>query len=152
MTATRRHDPVGGEGSSGTGGPCAGRPTVSAERGSGTVLVLGGLGVVTAVTAAALQVGTAAAAAHRARAAADLSALAGATAVQAGWGDPCGQAQAVARRNGARVSSCVLVGAEQVLVRVSTTVATAWPGVPNRATASALAGPAGVGNPGPAKV
>lgn len=143
MTARRGHVRWRGGAACVRGAPRGEGPTASSERGSGTVLVLGGLGVVTALTAAALQVGAAAGEAHRARAAADLSALAGAAAVQTGAGDPCGQAAVVAQRNGARVSSCALVGDERVLVRVSTTVATTWPGVPNRATASALAGPAG---------
>lgn len=113
----------------------------TAERGSGTVLVVGGMGVVALLTAAGLHLGGAATAAHRARAAADLAALAAASVVQSGMGDPCAVAEGVARRNGARLAACEEKGGERVMVRVSTAVTLSWPGVPKVATASAMAGP-----------
>lgn len=112
------------------------------ERGSGTVLTVAAIGVLLILATAGLQLGAAATAAHRARSAADLSALAGATALQEGRGSPCARAATVAGRNQARIIECSLGVGESVLVRVSTTVSTRWPGVPDEATASARAGPA----------
>nr|WP_050766597.1 Rv3654c family TadE-like protein [Janibacter sp. HTCC2649] len=112
------------------------------ERGSGTVLTVAAIGVLLVLTTAGLQLGAAASAAHRARTAADLAALAGAGALQSGQADACVRAAVVARRNGAQVVECALGVNESVSVRVSTQVATSWPGVPDRAVASARAGPA----------
>lgn len=112
------------------------------ERGSGTVVTVAAIGVLLILTAAGLQVGAAAAAAHRARAAADLSALAGAVALQEGAGSPCARAADVAGRNDARIIECALGAGESVRVRVTTEVSTRWPGVPDHAIASARAGPA----------
>lgn len=114
------------------------------ERGSGTVLVVAATGVLLVLTVAGLHVGAAATAAHRARAAADLSALAAASAIQEGKGDPCGRAADLASRNGARLLECGPAAAESVAVRVASDVAVAWPGVPDFAVASARAGPADV--------
>ena len=100
------------------------------------------IAVLLALTTAGIQLGAAATAAHRARTAADLAALAGATALQDGRADGCSGAARVARRNGAQVIQCTLGVNESVFVRVSTKVATSWPGVPGRAIASARAGPA----------
>lgn len=117
-------------------------PRARPERGSGTVLTVGGMGVVVVLTAAALHLGAASAAAHRARAAADLSALAAASAVQSGIADPCTPAGVMARRNGARLAGCEAAGGERVRVHVVTGVALSWPGLPDDAMASAVAGPA----------
>lgn len=100
------------------------------------------MGVLLILTVAGLHLGAAATAAHRARTAADLAALAGATALQEGVGSPCGRAGDVAGRNQARVIECTLGAGESVLVRVETAVSTRWPGVPETALASARAGPA----------
>lgn len=113
------------------------------ERGSGTVLAVAAIGVLLVLTTAGLQLGAAATAAHRARSAADLAALAGASAIQQGGVDACAQASAVAGRNEAQVLECSLGVGESVSVRVSTVVSGRWPGVPDRAVASARAGPAG---------
>ena len=115
------------------------------ERGSGTVLVTGALGVLLVLTAAAIQLGAAAGAAHRARAAADLAALAGASALQESTDDPCSRASELVTRNGADLLSCTLGAAESVLVRVSTDVPGGWPGIPRVATATARAGPSDIG-------
>lgn len=120
------------------------RQFVGREEGSGTVLVVAAVGVLLILSIAGLQVGTAASAAHRARAAADLSALAAASAIQAGQGDPCGRASDLASRNGARLVECAVAAGESVVVRVSIGVTLAWPGVPDSAEASARAGPATV--------
>lgn len=114
------------------------------ERGSGTVLSVAAIGVLVILTTAGLQVGAAATAAHRARTAADLSALAGAVALQEGTGTPCASAAEVAGRNEARVIDCEVGVGESVLVRVTTAVSTHWAGVPDRAAASARAGPGDV--------
>lgn len=124
----------------------SGDATVSArhwERGAGTVLAVAAIGVLLVLTAAGLQLGAAATAAHRARSAADLAALAGATALQEGQGDACARAADVARRNDGQVLECSLGVGESIVVRVSLPVALQWPGVPERAVASARAGPAG---------
>jgi len=112
------------------------------ERGSGTVLALAAIGVLLVVVTAGLQLGAAAAAAHRARTAADLAALAGASALQEGQPDACARAASVAGLNQAQVIACTLGENESVSIRVSTAVETRWPGVPDRAVASARAGPA----------
>lgn len=119
------------------------------ERGSGTVLVTGALGVLLVLTAAAIQLGAAAGAAHRARAAADLAALAGASALQQGSGDPCSRASELVTRNGGHLLSCTLGAAESVWVRASADVPGSWPGIPRLATATARAGPADIGTPSP---
>lgn len=111
------------------------------ERGSGSVLMVGAMGVVLALTAAGLHLGAAAVAAHRARAAADLSALAAASVVQSGLGEPCTTAATVARRHGVRLVGCDALDGERVQVRVSAPAALRWPGVPREAVASARAGP-----------
>ncbi|MFC7487260.1 Rv3654c family TadE-like protein [Knoellia sp. CPCC 206453] len=117
------------------------------ERGSGTVLAVAAIGVLLVLTTAGLQLGAAATAAHRARTAADLAALAGATALQEGQANACARAAAVAGRNDAQVVVCALGENDSVSIRVSMAVATRWPGVPDRAVASARAGPADVPRP-----
>ncbi len=116
--------------------------TLDDERGSGTVLVTAVVAAILIVSTAGLQLGAAASAAHRARAAADLSALAGATAVQEGLADPCPRAAELARRNSARLTTCRRDEGEVVHVRVQTDVSGSWPGMPGTAEASARAGPA----------
>lgn len=128
----------------------SGDATVSArqrERGSGTVLAVAAIGVLLALTLTGLQLGAAATAAHRARSAADLAALAGASAIQHGGADACATSSAVASRNGAQTLGCSLGAGESVSVRVSTPVAIQWPGIPDRAVASARAGPADAARP-----
>ncbi|GGB75803.1 hypothetical protein N798_13355 [Knoellia flava TL1] len=111
------------------------------ERGSGTVLVTAAVAVLLLLGIAGLHVGAAATAAHRARSAADLSALAAAIALQEGSAEPCGRAVLLAGRNSARVVDCGLGPGDSVLVRVTTDVDLSWPGLPRTATASARAGP-----------
>jgi len=74
------------------------------------VLVLA-LGMLVSLSAVAGVVrGVAVTARHRAEMAADLAALAGATAVVDGYTSACGAADRVARSNGARLSRCVVAG------------------------------------------
>lgn len=112
------------------------------ERGSGTVLVTAAVSVVLILGMGGLQVGAAASAAHRARSAADLSALAAAAALQERRGDPCAHAVQLAARNAAHLVDCRLATDDSVIVRVRTDLHLAVPGLPRAATASARAGPA----------
>jgi secretion/DNA translocation related TadE-like protein len=84
------------------------RATFCAERGSATVLVLAGLGALVFLMTAGLTISAAVLGAHRARAAADLGALAGALAVQRGetGARACERAVAVIERNQGRLVSC----------------------------------------------
>lgn len=114
------------------------------ERGSASVLVAALLGVVVLLTGVALLVGGYELAYRRARAAADLAAVSGATTFQQG-GDPCAQARRTARDNGARVLSCEQVGdlVEYVVtVRVGIEVRTRLRRLPARVEAEAHAGTA----------
>ncbi|WP_338063870.1 Rv3654c family TadE-like protein [Actinomyces ruminis] len=80
------------------------------------------------------------AAGGRARAAADLAALAGATALTSvvAPADPCATAQQVAQANGAELAACTLDGED---VTVAVAVPTRILGIPRRADAAARAGP-----------
>ena len=108
-----------------------------------TVLAAGLVGVVVVVAVAALWLVSATLAAHRARSAADLAALAGAVAAQARdlGADPCSSAGAVATANGAALLTCSVAPDLVVSVRVSVQVGAPIPGVPGRAVAGARAGP-----------
>lgn len=109
------------------------------ERGSATVLAAGLLGVLLCLGLAALLLASAVIASHRARAAADLAALAAAGAVLRGQADGavCQVAAAVARDNSARLASCARDGSS---VRVTVTVRPAV-GRLGDATARARSGP-----------
>jgi len=116
---------------------------VRSERGSASVLMIGIIGVVVTLGSAALLIGGYAVGYHRARAAADLSALSAAAAYQQGH-DACVQARQTARRNGARVDHCDLVGDAVdfvVTVRVSVVARTRIPQMPTTVVAEAYAGP-----------
>jgi secretion/DNA translocation related TadE-like protein len=119
------------------------RKTVGSELGSASVLMAGILGVVVALSSAALVLSGYAVGYHRARAAADLSALSGAAAFQQGR-DPCAQAKLTARHNGAQVDRCGQVGDALdfvVTVRVSVVGRTRVPYMPRTVAAEAHAGP-----------
>jgi len=94
------------------------------DRGSATVFAASiALVLVTAATVAVLVVAVILAS-HRARAAADLAALAAATA-EVGGSNVCTAARASARTNGADLTSCVLTGTTaSFVVMVSVTVPT----------------------------
>ena len=120
------------------------RRTVGSELGSASVLMAGILGVVVALGSAALVIAGYAVGYHRARAAADLSALSGAAAFQQGR-DPCAQAALTARHNGARVDRCSQVGdAVDFVVTVRVSVVRVHAHAPHAArtvAAQAHAGP-----------
>ena len=118
----------------------AARAAASDECGAGTVLVVG---VIAVLLAAALGVSgliQAQVAAGRARTAADLAALGGATALSSvlAPGDPCEVAGRVARANGAEVRACTVVE-EDVVMEVSVGVRVL--GVARTTTSAARAGP-----------
>lgn len=103
----------------------------------------GVLGVVVALSSAALVIAGYAVGYHRARAAADLSALSGAAAFQGGR-EACAQAARTAQQNGARLDRCDVVGDAidfVVTVRVSVLARTRIPHLPRAVTAQAHAGP-----------
>jgi secretion/DNA translocation related TadE-like protein len=119
------------------------RGIVRSELGSATALMVGIMGVVVTLSSAALVIAGYAVGYHRARAAADLSALSGAAAFQQGR-EPCAQAALTARQNGARVVRCNQVGDAVdfvVTVQVSVVAGTRIPHVPRTVAAEAHAGP-----------
>ena len=124
------------------------RRRAAGERGSGTVLVLGVIGVLLALAVGVTALIRAQAAAGRARLAADLAALGGATALNSitAPADPCVVAGGVARANGAALSSCAVTG-EDVVVEAAVRVQVL--GVDRTATAAARAGPVDAPGPGP---
>lgn len=75
------------------------------ESGAGTVLAVAMLGILVTVTVATAGVVGVVGAHRRAQSAADLAALAGATALRGG-GDPCGRAAVIAERNGVDLRQC----------------------------------------------
>ena len=116
---------------------------VHSELGSASVLMTGILGVIAALSGAALIIAGYAVGFHRARAAADLSALSGAAAFQDGR-EACAQASQTARQNGARMDHCDVVGDTidfVVTVRVSVIARTRIPHLPRTVAAQAHAGP-----------
>jgi secretion/DNA translocation related TadE-like protein len=113
------------------------------ERGSGTMLMVGVLGVLLALGSATIWAAGYLAAAHRARAAADLAALSAAVAIGTG-ADGCAVARRLAADNGTRLSACDRVGDQidfVVSVQVVRPVRTGVPGLPAEVTAAAHAGP-----------
>jgi secretion/DNA translocation related TadE-like protein len=119
------------------------RRIARSELGSASVLMVGILGVVVAVSSAALVIAGYAVGYRRARAAADLSALSAAAAVQDGR-DACAQAALTARQNGARADRCSQVGDAVdfvVTVRVSVWARNPLPQLPRTVAAEAHAGP-----------
>lgn len=111
-----------------------------ADQGSGTVLALGLIAVSLVLGLALAALSTAQGARGQAQTAADLAAVAGATALQGGW-DACPTAHETAERNGAVVAACVEQGDGVVRVDV-TREATGWAGALGTARAAARAGPA----------
>jgi secretion/DNA translocation related TadE-like protein len=102
-----------------TGSGSGGGP--AADRGSATVWVAIACLLTWAVAIFALSVGGAIAARHRAAAAADLAALAGARTLADGVGDPCPEAQRVAAAATAQVVSCDVLtdGSLEVVAEVA---------------------------------
>ena len=103
------------------------------------------IGVLFALTVAGLGCGSAVIARHRAQAAADLAALAGALAVPAGTNSACAQAQSLARAMHAAHVDCVTEDLD-VIVTVDMALAFgSWAVGPARA--AARAGPVSGGDP-----
>lgn len=109
------------------------------ETGAGTLLATALTGVLVTVTVAAAAVVGLVGGHRRAQAAADLAALAGASALQQG-GDACHRADEIARRNGTDLREC-RVADWQVAVVVAGQVPV--PGHPLIVRARARAGPVG---------
>ncbi|BAX95762.1 hypothetical protein MSTE_00419 [Mycobacteroides stephanolepidis] len=97
------------------------------------------MAVLLALTAGGVAVGSAVVARHRAQAAADLSALAGAQRALYGTPSACAKVAVVARRMGATVNSCVVEDLD-IVVGVSVPVILGRFGV-GPARAAARAGP-----------
>ena len=110
------------------------------ERGSAAVLATVLIGVLASVSVFIAALGGAVVDQRRVASAADLSALAAASALQSG-ADACAAASAVARRNGARLRGCRRSGevVRVELVRAASPVL----GMAVRVTAQARAGPVG---------
>ncbi|WP_250649264.1 MULTISPECIES: Rv3654c family TadE-like protein [unclassified Actinomyces] len=110
------------------------------EDGSGTVTALAVIAVLLVLAVATTGLIQAQAAAGRARLAADLAALGGATAQSSlvSPGEACAVAQRVAEANGAVLTGCTVLG-EDVTVRVA--VSASVLGVGRTAAAAARAGP-----------
>lgn len=114
------------------------------QRGSGTLLMAGVMGVVGVCCLTAMLLAGYLVAAHRARGAADLAVLSAAGAYQQGV-DPCAQARRTAAANGARIRHCDQVGDPidfVVSLAVVVDVRTRVPGLPRTVPARAHAGPA----------
>ncbi|ALG86528.1 hypothetical protein ACH46_02100 [Gordonia phthalatica] len=111
------------------------------DEGFSTVAGAGVIAGLAFLLVAALYLGGAVVARHRAQSAADLSALAGASAQLSGDGDGCEEAtRLVARQDGApRIIDCIVDG-DDVQVRVAVSVRLGRFGV-HDATAVARAGP-----------
>ncbi len=146
--AARPNRGRGGAGQCGGAGPSDGcgergrtvRGAVSGEDGAGTVLILGIIGVLLMAAVGVTGLVQAQAAAGRARTAADLAALGGATVLTSvvAPGEPCEVAGRVAQANGAEVTACSVAG-EDVTVEVS--VGARVLGAARSATSAARAGP-----------
>lgn len=96
------------------------------ERGSATAWTIPFIGVLALLTVLLAGVGGALVALRRVQAAADLAALAGATAHAAG-AQACAEATRVADRNAARLDSCTVLADGDVRVVVSVSVDGPWP-------------------------
>jgi len=112
------------------------------ERGSATVLTIGAVAAVVLVLTGVLVVVGTVRDVHRARAAADLAALAAAGPATSGADADCGAGAAVAAANGAEVSRCVREpdGSVVVTVEVGRHWPPGWAGLPAVVSARARAG------------
>ena len=119
---------------------CVRRPARHRERGSAAVLATVMIGVLASVSVVIAALGGAVVDQRRVASAADLSALAAASALESG-ADACAAASAVARRNGARLERCRRSGevVRVKLVRAPSPVL----GMVVQVSAQARAGPVG---------
>ncbi|MGI8768566.1 MAG: Rv3654c family TadE-like protein [Propionibacteriaceae bacterium] len=116
------------------------------QQGSGTMLTVGIMTVFLMFGALGAVLGGYAMAAHGARAAADLTALAAAQSMNAG-DQPCRVAEDIAERNHAELTGCTLTGTAGdfvVAVSVRARVRFQLPGLPSVVNAHAWAGVAAV--------
>lgn len=112
---------------------------VRRDRGSATVWVVAAMALVWGLAYVFVQVGMARVAAHAARTAADLGALAAAELAVAAPGEACEQAAEVVAANDARLTSCEINGG---VSEVTASVELRFPGLRQReASAQARAGP-----------
>ncbi|HEU0213939.1 MAG TPA: Rv3654c family TadE-like protein [Jiangellaceae bacterium] len=124
------------------------RVRIGVDRGAGSILVLSGVMVVLTALLVAVALGGGYLARHRAAAAADLAALAGAGRLWAGPAAACSSANGVARVNGAVVRSCRVEGGQ---VEVVTSVDVTGPAaVLGDVARRARAGPAATAGRSPA--
>ena len=122
----------------------AAKRTVGDQRGGGSILLVGLMTVVLTLAMAGVCIAGYLVATHRARSAADLAALSGASSVSTGE-VPCSAARRVAVANGATLLSCGQVGDAVdfvVTVRVRVQVSTGVPVLPTSIEAVAHAGSA----------
>lgn len=114
------------------------------DTGSGTVLTLGVVGAVVTALVTALSVTGALRAAHQARGAADLAALAAAhdSSVGAAPAQVCATARDIAERNGARVVGCDVTAGSVVTIETAVAVPLRLGGLVPEMTGHARAGPA----------
>lgn len=119
-------------------GIVTGRASALPDRGAASVMVLALVGVVLALTVSGLVLASVVVASQRARLAADLGSLAGASAIQDGASaaGACAVAQQVVRANGAATQGCSSVGSV-----VDLCVMVPAPLWPDPAVAHARAGP-----------
>lgn len=124
------------------GGPAMGRTGVGPERGSATVLTVGAVGAVVLMLTGVLVVNGVVRDVHRARAAADLAALAAAGSAAVAGGADCGAGASVAAANGAVLTRCTVQADGSVLVAVSVgrRWAPGWGGLPDAVSGQARAG------------
>lgn len=131
------------------------RARTGKDRGSATVLAVGLLAVLAVLALAAAGLGRAVHARGTAQAAADLGAVAAATALHAPTAevDPCTVAERVVSANGARLTACRIAGRDVEVATTVVLIGAAWPveGRSLNARAQARAGPereAAWGSPG----
>lgn len=97
------------------------------ESGSGTVLALGLVAVLASLVLVCVALGAAVVARHRAAAAADLAALAGADrSLGRVPGVPCAAADSAARANDAQLTGCRVDGDGSVMVNVQVRLPAPW--------------------------
>ncbi|WP_418275062.1 Rv3654c family TadE-like protein [Isoptericola jiangsuensis] len=141
---------TGGERAAGepaTGGHAAGEGAGGGERGAGTVLLIGIVAVVLLCMAGLSALGSAQQARVTAQSAADLGALAGASALRHGL-DACTTAGRTVARNGSGLAGCVVEEGGVVAV-VASRPAGHVVDLAGVATARARAGPASARTNGP---
>ena len=119
-------------------------PAGRGECGSATVLSLAAVGALLVCLVGGLAVASAVHAGHRARAGADLAALAAAAALAQGTagGAACARGSGIAAANGTALRRCAAAGDGSVTVEVTAPVSLRLPGLPaGPAVARARAGP-----------